>query len=271
MKIYAICVEKNEADIIQYTLKRALEWADKIIVYDNGSTDGTWEIVKGFNNSKIVPFRHDNRPYSDGLRAEIFNAFKHELADGDWWVILDGDEEYEQNPRQFIQNQKSYFHHINGRKIDFCFDLMKIDELLFIGNFESDRHLFNFYTPEVWSEPRAIKHRRKLQWRVEKIWPTTLGLVCSQTIPIRHYPLRSPNQIKKRWSTRRDIRERGGQSFNHWEKDDWKEYYSAKLKTLKPVDTIENVFNRTPFMNEFRQSPIKRLVKFTLHKLGILP
>ena len=47
-KIHAICVVKNEVDIIEACLRSAEQWADRIIVYDNKSDDGTWEgdIVK---------------------------------------------------------------------------------------------------------------------------------------------------------------------------------------------------------------------------------
>ncbi|MBA4057529.1 MAG: family 2 glycosyl transferase, partial [Marivirga sp.] len=190
MKIYAICVVKNEADIIQYSLRHAAGWADKVIVFDNGSTDGTWEKVKELKNHKIVPFKQDNKPYSDGLRADIFNAFKNELVEGDWWVIQDSDEIFDQSPREFIQRQSGYFHHINGKKIDFCFDLNQLETIRFSGEFSKDISLFDHYTPEAWSEPRAIKHRPNLEWTEKKIWPTHMGLVCKNAINIRHYPLR---------------------------------------------------------------------------------
>ena len=48
-KIHAICLVKDEDDIIAYTLEKALVWADYIYVYDNGSTDRTWEIVQNLS------------------------------------------------------------------------------------------------------------------------------------------------------------------------------------------------------------------------------
>ena len=44
MKIYSLLVVKNEADIIAHTLTDAARWSDKIIILDNGSTDGTWDM-----------------------------------------------------------------------------------------------------------------------------------------------------------------------------------------------------------------------------------
>lgn len=271
MKIYAIAVVKNEVDIIGYSLKNAAEWADKVIVFDNGSDDGTWEKVKSLKNRRIIAYKQDDRPYSDGIRAEIFNAFKAELTLGDWWVIQDSDEIYEENPREFIARQKGYFHHINGKKVDFSFDLNNIDSINFTGDFEIDVQNFNHYTPEAWSEPRAIKHRHGLVWEEKKIWPSHMGLVCKNAIRIRHYPLRSLEQIKQRWQTRRDVKEKGGQVFNHWQKDDWREYYENKARKLIQISSGEDVFEHVPFANDYRQSLPKRIVKTVLHRTGILP
>lgn len=271
MKIYAICVMKNEADIIQYSLREAAKWADKVIVFDNGSSDGTWEKVKAIQSEKIIPFKQDSVPYSDGLRTDVFDAFKNELEDNDWWVVQDADELFDQNPRTFIENQKGYFHHINGKKIDFCFDLNKLNEIHFANDFASDLALFDHYTPVAWSEPRAIKHRKRMEWKREGIWPAHMGLVCETAIHIRHYPLRSRDQIKKRWDTRKDVREKGGQLFSHWEKGNWEEYYLNKAKEQKKITGAENVFEKVPFANEYRQSFIKRFAKTLLHRSGILP
>ena len=45
MKIHSICMVKNEADIIEQTIKAAAKWSDFIYIFDNGSTDGSWEKV----------------------------------------------------------------------------------------------------------------------------------------------------------------------------------------------------------------------------------
>lgn len=50
MKIFAIMLVKNEADIVASVLKDAEKWADKIFILDNGSTDGTWEIIQSLKN-----------------------------------------------------------------------------------------------------------------------------------------------------------------------------------------------------------------------------
>ena len=56
MKIFGLVVVKNEADIIYHTLKAASAWCDEIYVLDNGSADGTWQLIKQMaqENSLIV-------------------------------------------------------------------------------------------------------------------------------------------------------------------------------------------------------------------------
>ena len=54
MKIFAIMLVKNEADIVGSVLKDAQKWADKIFILDNGSTDGTWEIIQSLKNDIIT-------------------------------------------------------------------------------------------------------------------------------------------------------------------------------------------------------------------------
>ena len=75
-KIHAICVVKNEVDIIAACLRSAEQWADRIIVYDNKSDDGTWEVVKGLANARIIPWKQDGKVFQESIRAEVFNNFK---------------------------------------------------------------------------------------------------------------------------------------------------------------------------------------------------
>ena len=103
MKIFAIMLVKNEADIVECVIKDAEKWADRIFIMDNGSTDGTWEIVQSLKNDIVVPWKQDFRPYSNGLRADVFNEFRQEASDGDWWCFkLDADEFYYDNPKEFL-------------------------------------------------------------------------------------------------------------------------------------------------------------------------
>ena len=270
MKIYAITVVKNEVDIVGYVLQKAQEWADKVLVYDNGSTDGTWERVNQLANNCIIPFKQDFKPYSDGLRADIFNAYKNELSDGDWWVLQDSDEVFAQNPREFLKHQHSYFHHVNGHKVDICFDLNKVDDLEFDKTFENNLGLFDHFYPLAWSEPRLIKHRKRLKWKVEDVWPSAMGVRCKELIPIYHYPFRSREQIIERWKTRKIVGATGWK-VTRWDKLDWKDTINDKRIRQCSFIHKKKVFENSILGNNPKQGMITLLFKHVLHRAKILP
>src|SRR5215469_2313613 len=61
VKIHGLCIVKNETDILEESLASALRWCDHIYIFDNGSTDGTWELVKNLaiEHPQIVPYKQD--------------------------------------------------------------------------------------------------------------------------------------------------------------------------------------------------------------------
>ena len=100
---------KNEADIVKSVILDAKKWADRIFIMDNGSTDGTWEITQSLADDIVVPWKQDFRPYSNGLRADVFNEFRHEAKDGDWWCFkLDADEFYDVVVFDFLLAVETY-------------------------------------------------------------------------------------------------------------------------------------------------------------------
>lgn len=123
MKVHAISIVKDEADIISQTFGNAVTWCDQIYVFDNGSTDGTWEILqklaKKFPN--IVLFGHDNRDFSDTIRSEIFNAFKSRGEYGDWWCKLDADELYIDHPHRFLTRVPEPYDLVFGSSFQYYF------------------------------------------------------------------------------------------------------------------------------------------------------
>jgi glycosyltransferase involved in cell wall biosynthesis len=83
----------NEAEGIKDVLKkikgamRASSWDHELIVVDDGSTDGTSDILEGIEDIKLI--KHDlNIGYGAALKTGIENA------DADYILILDGDGSY---------------------------------------------------------------------------------------------------------------------------------------------------------------------------------
>ena len=166
-KIYSLLVVKDEADIITPSLIEAAKWSDKVIVLDNGSEDGTWEIINQLSllHPNIIPFAQEPGPFHIGLRARMFDAFKHELSDNDWWCIrLDADEFYIDNPREFLKSIPKHYRLVWKESYDYKITYEDLNEFTFGQTFEENKSKIAYYEPYTWYEGRFMRHRNKLTW-----------------------------------------------------------------------------------------------------------
>jgi len=80
---------KNEENFIWFAINSVIDYVDKLLVWDTGSTDKTVEIIKTIKNSKI-DFTEKGTVTPEGfaqLRSEMIK-----VTDTDWILVLDGDE-----------------------------------------------------------------------------------------------------------------------------------------------------------------------------------
>lgn len=205
VKLFGITMVKNEADIIRPFLESAAQWADRIFVYDNGSNDGTWDIVKAMASDVIVPWKTEDIPFNDGLRSRVFNAFRHEAEVGDWWCFrLDADEFYIENPREFLGTVPRAYHIVARRSLEFRLTLEDLEDFEFSGDFSRDRNKLHYVKPELGVENRFFRHRDTVTWS-EGGTRSFGGITYPKAILVAHYPWRSPQQIRKRLETKRDF------------------------------------------------------------------
>ena len=226
MKIHSICMVKNEADIIEQTIKAAINWSDFIYVLDNGSTDGSWEkILELANNCKqVIPYKQDNRTYHQCLRCEVFKHFQATSSEGDWWCQLDADEIYIDNPRIFLAKIPNKYQAVWAASFQYYFtdrDLEKYnqDPSFYADNIPVQQKCC--YYLNNWSEARFFKYDKDLVWDSNRGWPYT-GAVYPVRIWLKHYQYRSPQQIQNRLQVRLQARAEGVKSFRH----------EAQIKTL---------------------------------------
>ncbi|GGG60944.1 glycosyltransferase family 2 protein [Hymenobacter glacieicola] len=234
MKIFAISVVKNEADIIAANLLAASQWADKIFVLDNGSTDATWEIVQSLASDKIVPYKQDFSPFYDGIRAQVFNHYRWLAQAGDWWCYrLDADEIYADNPREFLPRVPTHHHFVASETI--FFNLTKED---FAGGSAGPASVdeIRYYQPSTWSEARFFRHRPGMEWAAPAHAPKHMGVLHNRRIKIKHYQFRSLDQIKQRVAVRQQAREGGCEGFGYSINEDVNEYLldRAALRRYEP-------------------------------------
>ncbi|HSV94363.1 MAG TPA: glycosyltransferase [Spirochaetia bacterium] len=90
-KIVVHCLVKNEENFIWYAINSVLPFVDKIMVWDNGSTDKTVEIINTINSPKIELEKHPviTREEIGHLRQEMLEKTP---TNYDWLLVLDGDE-----------------------------------------------------------------------------------------------------------------------------------------------------------------------------------
>ena len=231
MRIHAMALIKNESDVIRQSLTAATVWADSIYVYDNGSDDGTWEIVHDLATAhpQIVPFKQDSTPYRQSHRRELFERYRG--SPGDWWGILDADEFYIDDPRQFLATVPERFGEVWSASFEYYFtdvDAARYEQEpdayaddVPVG--DKCRHYIN-----NWSEPRFFRDTERVVWPEGDGSPEELDPAYPRRIRLKHFQYRSPQQIQRRIDSRREALERG--SFLHEMIPDWQH------AILRPLD-----------------------------------
>jgi glycosyltransferase involved in cell wall biosynthesis len=256
MRIHAICLVKNEEDIISQTLAYASQFCHKIYVFDTGSTDGSWQRVQKVNNSIVVPFRHEQVPFYVGLRAQVYNAIRPKCSIGDWIYILDADELLAEDPRKAIKiAEQQGANQINTLQYNFYFTDKDLEEYC-AGNDSRDRPImqrrryYRFVNIEqrffrisedlVWPESIDAKHPRgyMVPMQDRKLKKSLYR------IPNRHYQYRDPEQIRLRLETRQSARSENRNNFLHYkfldEGIDWS-------KSVVPSAWLHYYKNNTQF------------------------
>jgi glycosyltransferase involved in cell wall biosynthesis len=272
MKIHCIALTKNEEDVVGYCLTEASKWADYIYVYDGGSTDATWEIVKSLKSSSsipctIIPWKQDGKVFREGLRAEVFNEFRHLSVDGDWWLQLNVDEFYN-NLRDTLSRIPAATDFVWGIPIEYYITWKDLNELDFSLPIEKLLRSLRYYRAD-WSEPRCFRYRRRLIWHSDWAWPRHPGLVAKERIIFKHYPCRSPKQIQTRLDVRRANRQKGFSGWEHASQASWKE----KIVNISECNIDDGsgyylLNDRLP--RHIEQGP-RRIIKRVMHQLGIWP
>ena len=227
MKIFSLLVVKDEADVILHSIQDALRWSDRIIVIDNGSTDGTWELLQQIadKDPRVVLFMRYSGPFHIGLRAKAFHAFRHQMHLGDWWCVrLDADEFYPGDVRSFLQSIPWWCRTVKKKSTDYVITHEDIAEGSLTGNFSTDQPNLHYCLPTHRTERRFMRHSPLLLWLSRWRYPHPWGIVAKQLIPVDHYQYRSPEQMQRRFLNRKQAKADGCGSFSHETGADWQSY-----------------------------------------------
>lgn len=97
MNVSAVMIVKNGARTIAKSLE-SLKAFDDVIVYDNGSSDGTQEIARCYTNVRVID------GYFDGFGTTKNRAASYALHD--WILIIDSDEVVDETLLHTLQTWK---------------------------------------------------------------------------------------------------------------------------------------------------------------------
>lgn len=206
MKINAICMVKNEVDIIEETLLNAMKFCHKIYIFDNWSTDGTWEIVesmaKRFKEIEIAA--HSEEVFKNQLRNRVYNQFHRLYTKEDWWYILDADEMLVESPKPMLEKAAK-----KGKNVmrswfaQFYFTEKDLDVFANEDKTKPVSHRRKFYRVN-WREVRFFKNDPDISWpeTITGRVPPHCNKMYRDSPICRHYAERDPEQIAARNSIR---------------------------------------------------------------------
>lgn len=88
--IWAHTIIRNEENFIWFAINSVIDFVDKILVYDLGTTDKTVEIIKTIRSKKIIL-----KKFPPNIEMITHAKYRQAMLDetkSDWVLILDGDE-----------------------------------------------------------------------------------------------------------------------------------------------------------------------------------
>jgi glycosyltransferase involved in cell wall biosynthesis len=243
MNVHAITLVKNEYDVVEETLIKGAELFDAIYVLDNGSTDGTWEIVQELERrlDPIIVAGREEGTFDNGLRGRVYNQFKERSSPGDWWGKLDADEIFIDDPKSFLAQVPDQYRRVWSSYYQYYFtdvDLERWRENPEKWEAQEVEDRLRYYRNNH-SEMRFVRDDGNLQWRPNEQWPRFLYPVYPDRIRHKHFQFRNPDQIQQRIDTRYAAMQRGATGYPHERITNWVECVGLNredFEDLHPVD-----------------------------------
>lgn len=92
MIIHAYILAWNESKILPFTLDYYSKFCDKIIIFDNMSTDNSDEIYKKYSKVQVIKWNSNNEIDERNYLTIKNNVYKNSRGKADWVIVCDCDE-----------------------------------------------------------------------------------------------------------------------------------------------------------------------------------
>jgi glycosyltransferase involved in cell wall biosynthesis len=260
-RFVALLPVRDEGDIIRECLTHALNWADRIYVYDTGSVDDTWDVVHEFARAddRVRPIAREPVYYNENrVRGLLFETAREYLRDGDWFLRIDADEFHHVRPQDFVSSRLApseglaYHQYFDFQLTRSEAEALKYAEVIAAERERPISERRRHYTVSLYSEPRLCRYRSSMRWPVTVSFPYNAGLIAKERIPIRHYPHRDPKQLDRRCLLRaimmadKENRSNWTRPDAHrWSVDDWRRFVveddAPELKVWEPGTELPDI------------------------------
>lgn len=195
MRVIAVSMVKNEADIIETCVRHIAAHVDHVVVSDNGSTDGTRELLQALPCEVI----DDPDPaYYQSRKMTALAHYAREHLGADWIVPFDADEIWAP---------------LTGQRIA---DVLKSADGFQVAPAWLYDHVVTDADPTGVAPQRAMGHRTTERARLHKVaaraypgmviemgnhqvtYPHRIPNVLWGALEVRHFPIRTPEQYLRK-------------------------------------------------------------------------
>lgn len=222
MRVNVLTVVKDEVDIVGLWLDATVRWAHRIFVLDNGSTDGTYELLQDRANRQVILVDRYEGPFTAALRGELYRSVRQYAQEGDWWCSRgDVDEFYLEDPRLFLSRVKRPFSAVDKGSVDYVVSREDLRDFDFAGSVSRDAGKLRYIKPRKHVELRFFRERSAVEWPEGAPGARHVGPIWPRKIPAAHYQVRSPMQARVRFESLRrrrpDKERRSRERLGSWE------------------------------------------------------
>jgi len=249
MNIVGMLSVFNEADIIEEVIEHLLSQGLDLVVLDNGSTDGSYEICKKFTKKGLITL---NQIKTSKFEFPLILRILYDMAltrNPDWLIRSDQDEILESGNKNLTLKEAIEQEDANGNNL-IQFDIFEFfstnnDNL----KAKSVKEKFQYYSWQHDYAYRAWKHVPGV--RVENaaghmpIFPEDCKYrISEKNFVLRHYRFRNQEQairnIKFRIIRTEDIPERKAGWYSHFDKISKKQFEPIDFKLLNKYNEDNN-------------------------------